>query len=409
MEEPPARAESGSTHTHSTAAAAAPRTVLLGCSFSGLALLGQLVRARGVFRAGEMTVVEPRTHHSYLPLAHEAVGDDQSLYALRLPLEPHLASLGARWHACVATRVDAARRVVHLEGGTEVEYDRLVIAVGGERDVPEDIRSDGRVMPAREVEDALAIRQRLRVLHATRSGMVRVVVVGAGPSGVEWSAALASTRIDGARVTVTLIERAQRILPDVHYLAARRVRGVLGELRVEVLAGRAVRTLDGDRLVLDEGIAIPFDVAVWTAGVRPPPLIRTLGFPCTPDGHLAVTPRLAVAGAGQVYAAGAVARVVPPEGRSRNDAQYTRDAIHQGVYLARRLSDGLPPESGAVYKAKRTLPCPLSLGARRGVIVYGAQCVESRIIGVARRAAAALYLARLQRAAARSRARAESS
>src|SRR5215216_2507636 len=73
-----------------------PRIVLVGCSFAGLEFLYRYVRRRGGRLApGELTVIEPRSQHPYVPLAHEAASGASAPESLRFDIETLCASVGA--------------------------------------------------------------------------------------------------------------------------------------------------------------------------------------------------------------------------------------------------------------------------------------------------------------------------
>ena len=205
--------------------AARPRIVLLGCSFAGLEFLRRYSRRVGAFAPGEVTVVDPRAKHSYIPLAHETASGVRPPEHLLFDSAAWVASLHAEWITSGAKSLDPAARTVTLENGRTLAYDRCVIAVGSVPDVPAELDGAAGVIAAKWVPDALALHQRLRVLRATGARMMRVIVAGGGITAVEWSAELASARVEGTRIAVTLIGAAPRLLPDFDPHIARRIAG----------------------------------------------------------------------------------------------------------------------------------------------------------------------------------------
>lgn len=356
-----------------------PRTVLLGCSFAGLEFLYRLARRRGRFAPGEMTVVEPRDLHPYIPLTHEAALGARPPAALEFDTPAFCRALGAEWMAGSAAALDEARRVVILADGREVPYERLIVAVGSVPDVPEPFARSPAVIAVKFLDAAIALHRRLHVLRVSGAQSVRVVVVGAGITGVEWSAELAGGRVDGTRVATTLIGAHARILPRFHHRVARRVAHHLSELHIEVLTGRRALRLTADHILLEGGTAIPFDVVVWAGGVRPAPVAAALGLPCTARGHVVVSPRLAVPGHEGVYAIGDCARIVEGE-REWPTMERAIEAIWQGAYLARRAAAGWPPDAGPPHRLRRDFFYGLSLGPRRSAIVYRGTIAEGRTL-----------------------------
>jgi NADH dehydrogenase len=112
--------------------------------------------------------------------------------------------------------------------------------------------------------------------------------------------------------------------------------------------------------------------------VRPNPVVKDLGLPLTSDGHVVVTPRLAVPGVDGVYAIGDVARVV--EGRSPwPTMERAIEAIWQGALLARRLAGRWEDRDGPAHHLRRTFFYGLSLGTGHSLVVYRTLWLDARL------------------------------
>jgi NADH dehydrogenase FAD-containing subunit len=347
-----------------------PKTVLAGCSFAGLEFLYRHVRRAGRFEPGEMTVIDPLEEHQYIPLVHQVAGGESQASEMSFDSAAFCEALGAKLVHGTLTRLDEARRVVIVDGEREIEYERLVIAVGSVADVPDTLARATNVIPVKFLASAEAIRRRLHVLRVGGASVQRVVVVGAGVTGVEWSAELAAARVDGARLATTLVCGHVRILPTFPLSVARSAGRALRALGVEILVSSRVTAVTADQVILQGGIGIPFDVVIWAAGVRPNPTTAMLGLPLTEDGHIAVTPRLAVAGHDGVYALGDCARIIDENGRPWLTMERAIEAIWQGAYLARRFTAGWLPTDGPPHRLRRDFFYGISLGRKRGALVY---------------------------------------
>lgn len=375
--------------------AARPGTLLLGCSFAGLELLYRLARRRGRFAPGEMTVVDPLDGHPYIPLAHEAAGGALVPEQLLFDTPAFCRRIGAAWVTGAAASLDADARTVTLADGRVLPYDRLVIAVGSVIDVPGSLADTSAVIPAKFLSDAMLLRRRLHVLRAGGAQMLRAVVVGAGITGVEWSGALAGGRVDGTRIATTLVGEESRVLPTFSEGVAGRASHELSALGVELLLGRGVRKVLPDRVLLDGGASIHHDVVVWAGGVRPNAFVSRLPFPHTADGHLAVTSRLAVHAAHEVYAIGDCARIVEGEGEWPT-MERAIEAIWQGATLARRFAAGWPQDAGPAHRLRRDFLYGISLGPRRAAVVYKGLHMEGEWEAGLRRAIQWGYYARMR-------------
>jgi len=343
-------------------------TILAGCSFAGLEFLYRLSRRRRL-APGTMVVVEPRARHPYIPLAHETVIGRRAPGTLQFDTPAFCRSIGADFISDSLASLRTAERMVTLTSGRVLAYDRLILAVGSVPDIPAAFAQSPSVVAAKFLDDPAALHRRLHVLRVQGARVLRAVVVGGGITAVEWSAESASARVDGVRIVTTLVGGDPRLLPRFHPRVARRAAHVLSTLRIETLLGRRALDISGDHVVLEQNVSIPFDMILWAAGVRANPVLAALGLPLTEDGHVVVTPRLAVPGLDGVYAMGDCARIAGA-GAARPTTDRAIDAIWQGAYLARRVAAGWRPDAGPAFRLRRTFPYGMSLGPRRSAIVY---------------------------------------
>lgn len=164
------------------------------------------------------------------------------------------------------SEIDRDARRVRLAGGSWLDYDRLVLALGA---APRRLAVPGAdltgVRLLRTVADADALRTDL-----AEPGR-RVVAVGGGFLGMEVAA---TARELGHSVTV--VETADRLLPRaVSTTTAAHLVGVHAERGVRIVTGVGVRALHGDpgrrvrSVELDDGTRLPADVVLVAVGAVP--------------------------------------------------------------------------------------------------------------------------------------------
>jgi NADH:ubiquinone reductase (H+-translocating) len=246
------------------------------------------------------------------------------------------------------TRVDGER--------LELGYDQLVIALGSvSRTLPIPGLAE-HAIGLKSLLDATALRnQVLRCFdigesledQATRCEYLGFVFVGAGYAGVEGLAELQDfaaqaielyprCRAQGMRWV--LAEAQGRIMQEVpaslSEFAERELRG----RGIEVRTNTTLRELMPDRATLSDGEAIPARTVVWTAGVRPSPVVARLSLPLDGAGRLVVDPMMRVKGHPGVWALGDCA-AVPDVARPGQPCPPTaQHAIRQGRLVARNVS-----------------------------------------------------------------------
>jgi NADH dehydrogenase len=259
-----------------------PHVVIVGAGFGGLAATRAL-RHVDV----DVTIVDRNNYHLFQPLLYQVASGLLDPSAIASPVRTIVRrSRNVDVLRAEVTGVDLVQRRVATSAET-LDYDYLVIASGSVTDYfgSEDARQ--RSTGLKDLGEALSLRSRLlncfeRATLITdadaRRRLLTFAIVGAGPTGVEYSGALGELikhvlpkdyrRIDFAEVSVVLIEAGDRVLatfaPRLSRLAARS----LERKGVRILLGKSVRSIDDDGIVLDGGERVETNTVVWTAGVR---------------------------------------------------------------------------------------------------------------------------------------------
>ncbi|MGW0122651.1 NAD(P)/FAD-dependent oxidoreductase [Streptomyces sp. NPDC003327] len=377
------------------------RILVVGGGYVGMYTALRLQRQlRAELRAGtaEIVVVTPDPYMTYQPFLPEAAAGSISPRHVVVPLRRVLDRcrvLIGEVHA-----VDHAERTATLStlateeegtGHTRLTYDELVIAPG----------SVSRTLPVpglaehgigfKTVEEAIGLRnhviEQMDIASSTRDPALRdaaltFVFVGGGYAGVE---ALGELE-DMARYTAryyhnlkpedlkwVLVEATDRILPEV---GAEMGRYAIRELRgrnVDVRLETRLESCENRVAVLSDGTRLPTRTVVWTAGVKPAPVLAATDLPLTERGRLRCTARLSVAGVEHAWAAGDAAAVpdVTAADEGAECAPNAQHAVRQAKVLAENLAASLRGQPLKEY-AHAYAGSVASLGLHKGVAhVYG--------------------------------------
>ena len=201
---------------------------------------------------------------------------------------------GVRRMTETAARIDAATRTIRLAGGSTLDYDYLVYAVGsGQAKIP-----DG----ALTISTLAGSAQARRAVEALEPGQ-HVAVVGGGLTAIE-TAAETAHRHRHLRVS---LHAADVPAPRVSAGARRGLARSLRRAGVEQRNGTPVPSSGDPRVGLDA------DVVLWCAGFSVPDLAAASGLPVDGAGRLVVDPALQVPGQPRIYGAGDAAAIAGPD------------------------------------------------------------------------------------------------
>lgn len=270
-------------------------------------------------------------------------------------------------------------------GALPFEY--LIIALGAEShdfDIPGVYERAHRF---KTFDDAVAIRNAITFEQIKGNSLVRVVVAGGGPTGVElaaeikkWACGLYAKK--ESRCTVTILESGVSVLTGFSQGVVSRVTKRLAALSVHTRCGSAVSQVEPDHVVLANKTIIPFDVFIWTAGVRAvsishaPPLQSTVRRRIGVTVHgLCIPDDEATHSNGCVYAIGDISCFTHPDSHTPAP-QVARAAIEQGSVAAKNIFNSLygqemkQPVTHASY-VHRLYPYIIPVGGKYAVAHIG--------------------------------------
>ncbi len=265
-------------------------------------------------------------------------------------------------------------------------YDQLVLALGSvSRTLPIPGLAEHAV-GFKTLADAIALRNRA-LLHLEiaesiedaekRREYLTFVFVGAGYAGVEGVAELQDMvadvidryprcRIDGTRWI--LVERLDRIMPEIGPKLAEFATRELQGRGIEVRTGTSLEAVDDDSATLSTGERIATRTVCWTAGVAPPPLVRELGLPLGAGGRIEVEQTLRVKGHDNIWAIGDTAAVPDPAaGRERPTPPTAQHALRQGSLAADNVAAALGGKKARPFRYK-TRGVFVDMGRHKAVV-----------------------------------------
>ncbi|MFJ2824764.1 NAD(P)/FAD-dependent oxidoreductase [Streptomyces toxytricini] len=346
----------------------------------------------------EITVVTPEPYMTYQPFLPEAAAGSISPRHVVVPLRRVLDK--CRIISGEARHIDHAKRTATVttlataeegSGPVEVAYDELVLAPGSiSRTLPVPGLADYGI-GFKTVEEAIGLRnhviEQMDIASSTRDPALRdaaltFVFVGGGYAGVEALGELEDMARYAARyyhnikpedMKWVLVEATDRILPEVGpQMGVYTVR----ELRrrgIDVRLGTRLESCENRVAVLSDGSRFPTRTVVWTAGVKPHPIVAASGLPLNERGRIRCTSFLTVQGVEHAWAAGDAAAVpdITAAEPGHECAPNAQHAVRQAKVLADNLAASLRGGVLTEY-AHRYAGSVASLGLHRGVAhVYG--------------------------------------
>jgi NADH dehydrogenase len=319
------------------------------------------LRLQGKLGADEasVTVVDPQANMTYQPFLPEAAAGSIEPRHVVVPLRKTLR----KCHILTGrvTAISRERKEVTVESSagnvSQLGYDVLVVAPGSvARTLPiPGLAEQG--ISFKTVAEAIYLRNHVlsrmddassTIDRELRRKLLTFLVVGGGYAGVEALAELADMsryasryyeNIKESDLRWVLVEAAGRIMPEVSAPMGEYTVKQLLQSGIEVFLDTRVKSMEGGHVVLDDGTEFDADTIVWTAGVKPNPMLANTDLPRDDKGRVICSAELQVEGSPEVFSAGDCASV-PDLSKDDPEAKTSPSAQH-AVRQAKQLADNI--------------------------------------------------------------------
>lgn len=357
------------------------KITIVGGGFAGVKTALELAKHRDA----EITLMSDKTDFQYYPALYSTATGHSHLESW-VPLATVFAKVPrVRVVYDTMTACDPAAKTVTGASGAVYAYDRLVLALGVVTTFFGIKGLDTYAYGIKSAAEIAKLKQHLHDEFERKAPDSHVVVVGAGPTGVELSAAMGAYLrrlakrygVEDQPVKIDLVEASPRVLPRMSEQASRLVSWRLAKLGVMVHTGTAVKSESAGQLTMGD-MAIKSRTVIWTSGVTNHPFYKDHAehFTLAPNGRVVVDAYMNAAK--DIYVLGDNA-ATPFGGLAQT-------ALHDAIFVARNLRRELDGKAPRRYKAVKP-PTVVPVGPRWAIFEWHGMRMSSIPGAMIRRAA----------------------
>ena len=258
-----------------------PKVVIVGGGFGGLQVARKLVD-----KPVEVLMIDKHNYHTFQPLLYQVATGSLEADSIAFSIRKNFSGQkNFRFRNAEMTQVNPDKNTIVTTIG-EISYDYLVIATGSTTNFFGNKDIERFAMPMKSIPEALNLRSLIlqnieeAVLLNTmeeREAYLNFVLVGAGPTGVELSGALAELRnhilsedypeLQKDHMKVYLVDFMPRVLSSMSEQASHGSQEFLKKMGVELLLNAKVESYDGSVIKFEDGKSIKTKNVIWSAGV----------------------------------------------------------------------------------------------------------------------------------------------
>ena len=327
------------------------RVVIVGAGFGGLALARNLSKNADI----QVVLIDKNNYHQFQPLFYQVAMAGLEPSSIAFPLRKVFQSKkNVHIRVTEVTRINTAQNNIETPFGT-IEYDFLVLALGATTNFFGMQNIMDYALPMKSISEAIALRNKLlqnfedavtAENEDIKCGLLNVVVVGGGPTGVEVSGMLAEMKkhilpkdypeIDFNAMQIYLFESSAEVLEAMSDESSVKGKQYLEKLGVNLRLGERVIDFDGQNVFTNNGDKIRTNNVIWAAGVKGNSIEGLPAEIFTRGNRMKVNRYNQVEGFENVFAIGDIANMIE-EKYPNGHPQVAQTAIQQGTLLAKNL------------------------------------------------------------------------
>jgi len=354
------------------------KVIIIGGGFAGLQLAQNLDQS--LF---DTLLIDKINHHQFQPLFYQVATSQIEPSSISFPLRNIFKNDKVNIRLAEVKSIEPTQKKVLTTIG-EFEYDFLVIANGCKTNFFGNNEIEKHAFTLKSTYDAITIRNHIihnfeKIISAKeedKTRLLNLIIVGAGPTGVELAGAFAEIKkyilpkdypgIDFSKFTIHLIEGSPNTLNAMSNKAKKTSEEYLKKLGVLVQTQTVVKSFDGKRVTLSNGKEIETETVIWAAGVSGNRLGGLSHNLYTSSGRLIVNRYNQVLDNDSIFAIGDIASMstdLYPKGHP----QVANVAINQGKLLAKNLTNLIKSKPLKEYEYK-DLGAMATIGRNKAVV-----------------------------------------
>jgi len=306
------------------------KLVILGGGYGGMRVLSSIIPH---LPYDLMVILIDKVPFHFLKTEYYAIAagtvHDKSLQ-IPFPNHPQVSLIQAE-----VEKIDLHNNKVWLTGNNPIEYDDLIIGLGCEDNYHQVEGAEKYTHSIQTISKSKRTHKQLRHLPEG----AKIAIIGGGLSGVELAAELA----ESSKLQISLFDRGDAILSSYPKKVRNYVERWFKDKKVIVIKNSVITRIEED-IVYNHGSPIPFDCIVWTAGIQPNKIVRTLDVEKDKKGRITLSKYHHLPNNDRVFVVGDCASLKHPPSAQLAEGQAEQIAfVLTSRWKGKVLPDHLPP------------------------------------------------------------------
>lgn len=357
------------------------KIIIIGGGFAGIQLAKNLDD-----KLFDILLIDKINYHQFQPLLYQVATSQLEPSSISFPLRSIFKN---KQHVQIrlaeVIKIDTLSNRTHTTIGDFV-YDYLVLAIGCKTNFFGNTALSKHSLTLKSTYDAIEIRNHvlqvfediISAKEAERESLQNLVIVGAGPTGVELAGAFAEIKknvlpydyhgIDFSKFKIIVVEGSKNTLNNMSTNAKNASRNYLTQLGVNIITEVFVKNYDGNILELSNGNLIKTKTVIWSAGVTSNSIEGLAAVNYANGGRIKVDRINKVVDSKNIFAIGDIAYMETPKFPNAHP-QLANVAINQAKNLAKNLKKLEQEKETKEYEYK-DLGVMVTIGKNKAVVDF---------------------------------------
>ncbi|MFP5039587.1 NAD(P)/FAD-dependent oxidoreductase [Parasediminibacterium sp. JCM 36343] len=326
------------------------KVIVVGGGFAGIQLVRNL--DEDLF---DVLLIDKLNHHQFQPLFYQVATSQIEPSSISFPLRNIFNNKkNVQIRLTEVVSVDSINNSITTSIG-DFHYDYLVLAMGCKTNFFGNANIASNAFTLKTTYESITVRNHIlqifeRIISANeeeKEALLNLVIVGAGPTGVELCGSFAEIKknilpkdypgIDFSTFKITLVEGSKNTLNNMSDVAKAASRAYLTKMGVHILTETVVKDYNGHVLELKNGNTIKTKTVIWAAGVTPNTIAGLPAIVYAPNNRCKVDRLNKLIGSENIFAIGDIALMETPK-YPKGHPQLANVAINQAKNLAKNLA-----------------------------------------------------------------------
>lgn len=354
--------------------------LILGGGFGGVRAALELEKKLNSRRDIKITLIDRSNEQTFYPSLYEVASvfgvDHQHPFhtkirgSIAIPYSTIFKNKKVELVEAEVAEINLEAKRIVTTGGNIFPFDYLIVALGAVVSTFGIPGVEEYAYKFKRIEDGLILADKIEEMYdkggsGSKSLPIKIVIGGAGFTGVELAAELANCTVHIAhrhRITqdictsIILLEAGPMMLPMISEKERKLIKNRLTQLGISVMENSQVTEINSDRVKLANGQIIEGDIIVWTAGVKAPDIIKqTRGMELDQRDRIMVNEYLQIKNYTDVFGLGDVIVFLDPKNQ-KLVPQMANPAIEQGKVVAKNIYRLIMSGNGRMPPLKKYKP-----------------------------------------------------